>query len=68
MPMTIQATGKDNKALLAVSAVIGTLGGIIYFVGAASRDGGTMTTGIVFFVIGLVVGIVGRIGAWWDNG
>lgn len=67
-PITIQQTRKKWKFWLAVAVVIIIGGWLMMMNGIVSHNAGTGGFGAMLIFFGFIVGIVGKIGAWWSNG
>lgn len=67
-PVTVERTTKDDKATQAIGAILIVLG-LLGACGAASATStGGIAASVSVLVIGLVVYIAGRVGAWWSTG
>lgn len=60
-PVLVEQTSKQWKGGIA-------LGGMGVVVGAIAAGAGAPTAGAVFIVLGALVYVVSRFGAWWHHG
>jgi predicted RNA-binding Zn-ribbon protein involved in translation (DUF1610 family) len=66
---TIQRTSKRWKKYQLVAFAFALLGVYFSLKGIGSNDGGaSFGLGIMFYFFAFVIGMIGRIGAWWSNG
>jgi hypothetical protein len=79
---TVELTGKRWKALILVGALLTILGALLWCSGLGLLPGALLpnvnvspdraaqafVTGLMLIIVGLVLYIVGRVGAWWYHG
>jgi len=67
-PVTIQQTRKKWKVWTAIAVVMLIVGWLMIMNGLAGGNPTLGSFGAMILFFGFVIGIIGRIGAWWSNG
>ena len=65
---TIEQTGKEYKTLQVLGTVVAVLGAVFLGANVAEGNEAGFAVGAILTVLGLVLAIAGKIGAWWHHG
>jgi drug/metabolite transporter (DMT)-like permease len=65
---TIQVTSKRWKKYTIVAVIFLFIGFFMMMSGISSSQPGTASFGFFLMFVAMVIGTIGRIGAWWTNG
>ena len=64
----VEYTGKKWKGIMFVAVCLSILGFLMFVGGMGSNNGGQSGLGFLFLFVGIVLAIVGKVGAWWNHG